>query len=147
MPKDQTRPDRLIAVRRADLVVMKNWKCTNSSEQGPCTPGQIGIGECCRACWGSAFAERALRGASTKLPKEESLRNLDVWDLLNSFGETVRQLGGGFCHDFTTGRAYMRPPKFTGATVIPLYIVASIPGEIDGGEREETTEGPGSDGR
>ena len=147
MPSDQTKPDRLIAVRRADPVMMKTWKCIRPPSTGPCHPDDVSGGHCCPACWGSAFAERALRGASTKLPKEEALKNLDVWDLLNSFGETVRQLGGGFCYDFTTGKAYLRPPKFTGATVIPLYIVASIPGEIDGGEVEEYTDGTGSDDR
>lgn len=131
-PSDQTRPDRLIAVRRADLAAMSRWKCANTlSRQGPCHPDDIKAGHGCRACLASAFAEKALRGASVKLPKGEELRNLDVWDLLNSFGETVRQLGGGFTYDFTTSKAYLRPPKFTGTTMIPLHVVRAIPGETD----------------
>jgi hypothetical protein len=138
MASDQTRPDRLIAVRRADLVKMRGWKCIQPQSQGPCHPDEIKDGHCCRACWASDFAEKALRGASAKLPKVEELRNLDVWDLLNSFGETVRQLGGGFSYDFTTGKAYLRPPNFTGTTLIPVHVVKSIPGEIDGKEAEDS---------
>ncbi len=136
MPSDQTKPERLIAVRRADLVDMRRWKCIDPAAQGPCDPECCSGEHCCPACRASAFAEKALRGASVKLPKLEELKNLDVWDLLNSFGETVRQLGGGFCYDFTTGKAYLRPPNFTGTTLIPVHVVSSIPGEIDGSAEE-----------
>ena len=146
MLSDQKKPERLIAVRRADLVTMRNWKCLRPAVIGPCHPDEIREGKGCAACWASDFAEKALRGASAKLPKVEELKNLDVWDLLNSFGETVRQLGGGFCYDFTTGKAYLRPPNFTGATIVPLHIVPSIPKEVDGGEAEETAEGRPLDG-
>ncbi len=146
VPSDQTKPDRLIAVRRVDLVEMRRWKCIRSAAEGPCTPERIVSGECCRACWASYFAEQALRGASAKLPKTEELKNLDVWDLLNSFGETVRQLGGGFTYDFTTGKAYLRPPNFTGTTLIPIHVVSVIPGEADASAEEELTGGGDSDG-
>lgn len=148
MSSEQTSPGRLIAVRRADLVEMRKWKCLRPVVIGPCHLDELANGAGCTACKASDFAEKALRGASAKLPKADELRNLDVWDLLNSFGETVRQLGGGFAYDFTTGKAYLRPPTFTGATVIPLHIVKSIPGEIDvnAEEREELTGGGSSDG-
>ena len=130
MAKEQTRPERLIAVRRADLTKMAGWKCIRPATEGPCTTEQIVRGECCRSCWASHFAEQALRGASVRLPKVKELPELDVWDLLNSFGETVRQFGGGFCYDFTTGKAYIRAPKLTGATVIPLHVVDELPKEV-----------------
>ncbi len=134
MPSDQKSPSRLIAVRRVDLATMARWKCTNLvKEGGPCAPEAVESGECCRACWASAFAEKALRGASVRLPKVEECTGLDVWDLLNSFGETVRQLGGGFTYDFTTGQAYLRPPNFTGETMIPVHVVEAVPGEVGGG--------------
>jgi hypothetical protein len=141
MPNEQTRPDRLIAVRRADLVEMRKWKCLRPASIGPCHPDELDNGAGCVACRASAFAEKALRGASAKLPKVEELRNLDVWDLLNTFGETVRQLGGGFRYDFTTGKAYLRPPNFTGTTLIPIHVVSAIPGESDDSDVEETTGG------
>ena len=142
---EQTRPDRLIAVRRADLVEMRKWRCLHGAQEGPCHPDEIRGGKGCVACRASAFAEQALRGASVKLPKVEELKNLDVWDLLNSFGETVRQLGGGFTYDFTTGKAYLRPPNFTGTTLIPIHVVKDIPGEIDG--NAEATDGDAADDR
>ena len=134
MAKEQTRPERLIAVRRADLVEMRKWRCLHGAQDGPCHPDEIKAGKGCVACRASALAEQALRGASVKLPKVKELPELDVWDLLNSFGETVRQFGGGFCYDFTTGKAYIRAPKFTGATVIPFHVVDELPKEVfDGG--------------
>jgi hypothetical protein len=128
MKNEQKNPRRLLAVRRADLTEMVKWECSNLlAPRGPCKPEDVESGDCCRACWASAFAEKALRGASTRLPKEGELSTLDVWDLLQVFGATVRQLGGGFHYNYETGHAYLKAPQFTGPLNIPVHVVEELP--------------------